>query len=57
VVYHYRKHDAQLARQADYDQLEDQARVFTWTSGGALRQAVANLAGSRIRGSMRDVGA
>ncbi|WP_225847427.1 glycosyltransferase family 2 protein [Streptomyces sp. HPF1205] len=41
VVYHYRKHDAQLTRQPDYDNLEDQARVFAWRSGNDLASALA----------------
>ncbi|MCL2729701.1 MAG: glycosyltransferase [Actinomycetia bacterium] len=36
VVYHYRKHDHQLTKQADYDELEDAARLFAWRSGNDL---------------------
>ncbi|WP_433894695.1 glycosyltransferase [Streptomyces sp. CA-111067] len=36
VVYHYRKHDFQLTKQADYDELEDAARLFAWRSGNDL---------------------
>lgn len=36
VVYHYRKHAHQLTKQADYDELEDTARLFAWRSGNDL---------------------
>jgi hypothetical protein len=36
VVYHYRKHPHQLTKQADYDDLEDAARLFAWKSGNDL---------------------
>lgn len=41
VVYHYRKHDAQLTKQPDYDDLEDAARLFAWRSGNDLASALA----------------
>jgi len=40
VVYHYRKHDAQLTRQTGYDELEDAARIFAWRSGNDLASAL-----------------
>jgi hypothetical protein len=41
VVYHYRKHDAQLTRQPDYNDLEGQAREFAWQSGHDLASLLA----------------
>lgn len=51
VVYHYRKHEAQLTKQADYNDLEDTARIFAWRSGNDLASALALPAHTGPRGA------